>query len=98
MLTNHWRKRLWISLHNESAITQLNHNIETRPFAAIMSARRKRVISTDETQFNHKPSKILLTGKRRESAEMAKPQILLGSAHIVYKISQYLSEIKYCSI
>ena len=29
---------------------------------------------------------------------MAKPQIYLGSAHIVYYTGQYLSEIKYCSI
>ena len=28
---------------------------------------------------------------------MAKPQIYLGSAHIVYYTGQYLSEIKYCS-
>ena len=35
----------------------------------------ERVISTDEIQFNHKPTKMLLTEKRRESAKMAKPQI-----------------------
>ena len=29
-----------------------------------MSARRKRVISTEEIQFNHKPAKMLLTEKR----------------------------------
>ena len=29
-----------------------------------MSARRKRVISTDEIQFNHKPAKMLLTEKK----------------------------------
>ena len=46
--------------------------------------RRKRVISKDEIQFNHKPAKMLLTEKRRESAKMAKPHVLLGSAHIVY--------------
>ena len=40
-----------------------------------MSARRKRVISTEEIQFNHKPAKMLLTEKRRESAKMAKPQV-----------------------
>ena len=61
-----------------------------------MSARRKRVISTEEIQFNHKPAKMLLTEKRRESAKMAKPQVLLGSAHIV--IGQYLSDVKHCSI
>ena len=31
-----------------------------------MSARRKRVISTEEIQFNHKPAKMLLTEKRRD--------------------------------
>ena len=40
-----------------------------------MSASRKRVISTEEIQFNLKPTKMLLTKKRRESAKMAKPQI-----------------------
>ena len=30
------------------------------------------------------PKLMLLTEKRRESAKMAKPQINLGSAHIVY--------------
>ena len=34
-----------------------------------MSARRKRVISTKEIQFNHKPAKMSLTEKRRESAK-----------------------------
>ena len=63
-----------------------------------MSARRKRVISTEEIQFNHKPAKMLLTEKRRESAKMAKPQVKLGSAHIVYYIGQYLSDVKHCSI
>ena len=41
-----------------------------------MSARRKRVISTNEMKFHHKPAKMLLTEKRRESAKMAKPQII----------------------
>ena len=40
-----------------------------------VSARRKTVISTEEKQFNHKPAKMLLTEKRRESAKMAKPQV-----------------------
>ena len=40
-----------------------------------MSTRRKRVISTEEIQFNHKPTKMLLAEKRRESAKMAKPQV-----------------------
>ena len=40
-----------------------------------MSARRKRVISTEEIQFNLKPAKMLLTKKKGESAKMAKPQI-----------------------
>ena len=43
-----------------------------------MSARRKRVISTEEIQFNHKPAKMLLTEKRRESAKMAKPPSIIG--------------------
>ena len=30
-----------------------------------MSARRKRVISTEEIQFNHKPAKMLLTEKKK---------------------------------
>ena len=34
-------------------------------------------------QFNRKPAKMLLTEKR-ESDKMAKPQVWLGSAHIVY--------------
>ena len=38
---------------------------------------------TEEIQFNHKPTKMLLTEKRKESAKMAKPQVYLGSAHIV---------------
>ena len=29
---------------------------------------------------------------------MAKPQVKLGSAHIVYYIGQYLSDVKHCSI
>ena len=62
-----------------------------------MSDRRKRVISTDQIQFNHKPLKMLLP-QQRESAKMAKPQIYLGSAHSMHQISQYLSDIKYCSI
>ena len=49
-----------------------------------MSARRKRVISTDEMQFSHNPSKMLIE-KRRQSAKIAKPQIWLGSAHTVYQ-------------
>ena len=40
-----------------------------------MSARRKRVIATEETQFNYKPTKMLLTEKKKESAKMAKPQV-----------------------
>ena len=38
-------------------------------------SQKKKVISTDEMQFNHKPAKMLLAEKRRESAKMAKPQI-----------------------
>ena len=63
-----------------------------------MSARRKKVISTDEIQFVHKPAKMLLIEKRRESAKMAKPQVWLGSAHIAYQIGQYLSDVKHCYI
>ena len=40
----------------------------------------------------------MLLTEKSESAKMAKPLILLGFAYIVYKIGQYLSEIKYCSI
>ena len=29
---------------------------------------------------------------------MAKPQVQLGSAHILYYIGQYLSDVKNCSI
>ena len=36
---------------------------------------QKRVLSTEEIQFNHKPAKMLLTEKGRESAKMAKPQL-----------------------
>ena len=35
-----------------------------------MSARRKRVMSTEEINFNHKPAKMLLTEKRRKSAKI----------------------------
>ena len=41
-LTNHWKKRLWISLHVEYKKTSLNPNTETKPYVAIMSARRKK--------------------------------------------------------
>ena len=44
-------------------------NTETKPYAAII------VISTEEIQIYHKPAKMLLTEKRRESAKMAKPQV-----------------------
>ena len=36
---------------------------------------QKEEIPTDEIEFNHKPAKMLLTEKRRESAKMAQPQI-----------------------
>ena len=36
---------------------------------------QKKVILTDEIQFNHKPAKLLLTKKKSESVKMAKPQI-----------------------
>ena len=58
-------------------IGEKDSNTETKPYASCnnMSARRTRVISTKEIQFNHKPAKILLTEKRKESAKMAKPQV-----------------------
>ena len=37
--------------------------------------QKKRVISTDEIQLNHKPAKMLMTEKRMQSDKMAKPQI-----------------------
>ena len=40
----------------------------------------------------------MLLTEKRQSAKMAKPQIQFGSAHIVYYMSQYLSEVKYYSI
>ena len=50
-------------------------NTETKPYAAIIYQREERVISTEEIQIYHKPAKMLLTEKRRESAKMAKPQV-----------------------
>ena len=42
----------------------------------MISQPEERVISTEEEiQFNHKPTKMLLTEKRRGSAKMAKPQV-----------------------
>ena len=52
-----------------------NPNTETKPYAAIICQPEERVISTEEIQFNHKPAKMLLTEKRRESDKMAKPQV-----------------------
>ena len=80
-MTNNWKKiTLWI-------FSQLNSNTETNALCCYdMSARRKRVISTDEIQFNHKPGKMLLS-EIRESVKIAKPQIQLGS---VFQWSQTL--------
>ena len=50
-------------------------NTETKPYAVIICQPEERVISTEEIQFNHKPTKMLLTEKSRESAKMAKPQV-----------------------
>ena len=43
-----------------------------------MSAIRERVISTEEIQFNHKPAKILLAEKRRESAKNGQTPSIIG--------------------
>ena len=43
-----------------------------------MSARRKRVISTEEIQFNHKPAKMLLTKKRRKLAKNGQTPSTIG--------------------
>ena len=49
-----------------------------------MSARRKRVISTDDIQFNHKPAKNVIGRKKRESVKMAKsPNIIWICSHCV---------------
>ena len=39
-----------------------------------MSARRKRVISTEEMQFNHKPAKMLLTEKKKGVSQNSQTQ------------------------
>ena len=36
---------------------------------------QKKESNFNEIQFNHKPAKMLLTEKRRESSKMAKPQV-----------------------
>ena len=41
-----------------------------------MSARRKRVISTEERQFNHKPAKMLLTKKEGSQQKKNTPSII----------------------
>ena len=67
-----------------------------------MSARRKRVISTEEIQFNHKPAKMLLTEKRRESAKMAKSQgeifffILTFSQRALYSYNHPANHMNIC--
>ena len=42
-----------------------------------MSARRERVISTEEIQFSHKPAKVLLTEKERSQPKWPNPKYLL---------------------
>ena len=65
---------------------ELNPYTETKPHAVInMLAKRKRVISTDEIQFNHKAAKILLTEQNGVRQNSRTPNIiLLECAHIVY--------------
>ena len=43
-----------------------------------MSARRKRVISTDEIQFNHKPAKMLLTKKKKGVSQNGQTPTIIG--------------------
>ena len=43
-----------------------------------MSARRKRVISTEEIQFNHKPAKMLLTEKKKGISQNGQTPSIIG--------------------
>ena len=43
-----------------------------------MSARRKRVISTEEIQFNHKPAKMLLTDKKKGVIQNGQTPSIIG--------------------
>ena len=43
-----------------------------------MSARRKRVISTEEIQFNHKPAKMLLTEKKKGVSQNGQTPSIIG--------------------
>ena len=43
-----------------------------------MSARRKRVISTEEIQFNHKPTKMLLTEKKKGVSQNGQTPSIIG--------------------
>ena len=43
-----------------------------------MSARRKKVISTEEIQFNHKPTKMLLTEKKKGVSENGQTPSIIG--------------------
>ena len=43
-----------------------------------MSARRKRVISTEEIQFNHKPAKMLLTEKKKAVSQNGQTPSIIG--------------------
>ena len=60
-----------------------------------MSARRMRVISTDEIQFNHKPEKVLLTEKKKGVSQNGQTPSIIGICS--YCVLD-MSEIKYCSI
>ena len=44
----------------------------------IMSARRMRVISTEEIQFNHKPAKMLLTEKKKRVIQNGQTPSIIG--------------------
>ena len=74
-LTNHWRKRLWISLQVD--LKRLNWTLTLKQSPRCchdMSARRKRVISTKEIQFNHNPAKMLLTEKEGGQPKWPNPK------------------------
>ena len=43
-----------------------------------MSTRRKRVISTDEIKFNHKPAKMLLTEKKKGVSQNGQTPNIIG--------------------
>ena len=43
-----------------------------------MSTRKKRVISTEEMQFNHKPAKMLLTEKKKGVSQNGQTASIFG--------------------